>query len=205
MAEGARERRRRLTEDSLREAALRLFSERGYGETSLDEITEAAGVGRRTFFRYFTSKEDLLFVSRSGLTMLVPESAFEVALARSDVANPDLSDLDALRSLVVALAPGLEAQRERLQAFQSAVASSPALRGRSLDSAAFVERWISGAFRKNRGTPAATARTLASIGREVLYSSAVEWANSGGRDRLAKRMTAQFRVIEAATKRPAQK
>src|SRR5262245_871773 len=124
MAVGQRERRRQRTEDSLREAALRLFSERGYDETSVDEVADAAGVGRRTFFRYFTSKEDLLFISRSGLTMLVPEAAFDAALARSDVANPELSDLEALRSLVIALAPALEAQRERLQAFLAAVASS---------------------------------------------------------------------------------
>jgi AcrR family transcriptional regulator len=201
MAEGARERRRRETEESLREAALHLFSERGYDETSLDEITTAAGVGRRTFFRYFTSKEDLLFVSRSGPTMLVPESAFATALANSEVADLGLSDLAALQSMLLALTPALEAQRTRLQAFETAVASSPALRGRSQDSAAFVEQWITDAFRTARGTPEATARTLARVGREVLNSSSVEWLQSSRR-RLATVVTTQFRVIEEATKVP---
>jgi AcrR family transcriptional regulator len=41
-------------------AAVRLFTERGYDETTIDDIAVAAGVGRRTFFRYFRSKEDAI-------------------------------------------------------------------------------------------------------------------------------------------------
>ncbi|MFD4292991.1 TetR family transcriptional regulator [Rhodococcus sp. NPDC058505] len=41
--------------------ALRLFSEQGYEATSVDEIADAAGISRRTFFRQFRSKEDVVF------------------------------------------------------------------------------------------------------------------------------------------------
>jgi len=41
-------------------AAVHLFTERGYDETTIDDIAVAAGVGRRTFFRYFPSKEDAI-------------------------------------------------------------------------------------------------------------------------------------------------
>ncbi|HEY0260921.1 MAG TPA: mycofactocin system transcriptional regulator [Lacisediminihabitans sp.] len=39
--------------------ALQLFIERGFDETTVDQIASAAGIGRRTFFRYFSSKNDL--------------------------------------------------------------------------------------------------------------------------------------------------
>ena len=42
-------------------AAIRLFQTNGYERTTVDEIAEAAGVARRTFFRYFRSKEDAVF------------------------------------------------------------------------------------------------------------------------------------------------
>ncbi len=41
-------------------AAVRLFRTRGYEDTTVDDIAAAAGVGRRTFFRYFPSKEDAI-------------------------------------------------------------------------------------------------------------------------------------------------
>jgi AcrR family transcriptional regulator len=42
-------------------AAFRLFLERGYEQTTVDDIVALAGVGRRSFFRYFPSKEDVVF------------------------------------------------------------------------------------------------------------------------------------------------
>lgn len=47
--------------DALVGAAFQLFLERGYEETTVDDIVALAGVGRRSFFRYFPSKEDVVF------------------------------------------------------------------------------------------------------------------------------------------------
>jgi AcrR family transcriptional regulator len=57
---GRRERRQNETRDRLMHAALRLFAQRGMAETSVEDITEAADVGKGTFFNYFPSKEHLL-------------------------------------------------------------------------------------------------------------------------------------------------
>ena len=54
------ERKRQLVRDELRDAALQLLAAKGYDTTTIDEIVAAAGVSRRTFFRYYSSKEDVV-------------------------------------------------------------------------------------------------------------------------------------------------
>jgi len=58
--EGLRERKRRETSQRISHAALELFLDKGYEATTLDEIAEAAGISRRTFFYYFESKDEIL-------------------------------------------------------------------------------------------------------------------------------------------------
>ena len=57
---GRRERNRAQTRDRLYRAALRLFAERGFLETTVEDITESADVGKGTFFNYFPTKEHIL-------------------------------------------------------------------------------------------------------------------------------------------------
>ena len=47
--------------DRLAQAAFALFDERGYEQATIDDVTERAGLGRTTFFRYYRSKEDVIF------------------------------------------------------------------------------------------------------------------------------------------------
>jgi AcrR family transcriptional regulator len=95
-ATGLRERKKRETRDALTRAALELFVERGYAETTLAEIAEAAGVSTRTIFAYFPSKEDILFCTTQEM-----RDALASALADRP---PGTDALTALREFILASA-----------------------------------------------------------------------------------------------------
>lgn len=54
------ERKRQWVSEELREVALQLLASKGYDETTVDDIVAAAGMSRRTFHRYYASKEDVV-------------------------------------------------------------------------------------------------------------------------------------------------
>ena len=89
-APGLRERKKRQTREALTRAALELFAERGYDETTLADVADAAGVSTRTIFAYFPCKEDILFC-----TLQVTRDALAQALADR---SPGTDALAALRS-----------------------------------------------------------------------------------------------------------
>jgi len=73
-----RERHRAQTRDRLYRAALDLFAERGFLETTVEDITESADVGKGTFFNYFPTKEHIL-AEFGGERMAAVERALETA------------------------------------------------------------------------------------------------------------------------------
>ena len=93
--QGLRERKKIQTRLALARAAMRLFEERGYAATTVDDIAAAANVSRRTFFRYFASKEEVFIVDPEGKL-----AALHVALAEGP---PDEPTIAALRRGIVAL------------------------------------------------------------------------------------------------------
>ena len=115
-ATGLRERKKQQTRDALAQAGLRLFAERGYDETTLAEIAEAAGVSTRTVFAYFASKEDILF---AGLQTMCD------AGSRAVVERPEGTDaLTALRDFIVSSADEKDELDHRLAEL---VAADPTL------------------------------------------------------------------------------
>lgn len=86
-------RRRATSREELERAAFSLFAARGFEATTVDEIAAAAGIGRRTFFRYFASKND------------IPWGAFEQELermrARLRACPPQVPLMDAIREALV--------------------------------------------------------------------------------------------------------
>ncbi|WP_369386866.1 TetR family transcriptional regulator [Streptomyces sp. CG1] len=68
---GRRDRKKAATRRTLLHTATRMFAERGYQETTVKDIAAEAGVTERTFFRYFPSKEDLVFAEIQDFVPLV--------------------------------------------------------------------------------------------------------------------------------------
>ena len=95
-SEGLRERKRRETRQRLAETGLRMFLEKGYDETTLDAIADAAGVSRRTIFHYFDQKEDILLAWKSGLG--------ETMRASILLERPDRAPLDVVLAALLRLA-----------------------------------------------------------------------------------------------------
>jgi len=98
--------------DSLIAAAFQLFLDRGYEQTTIDDIVALAGVGRRSFFRYFPSKEDVVFPDHE--QCLADMTAFLQDSADSD--DPVVRVCDAARLVLRMYAenPTFSVQRYRL-------------------------------------------------------------------------------------------
>jgi mycofactocin system transcriptional regulator len=128
------------TRDQLERVALDLFAERGFDATTVDDIAAAAGISRRTFFRYFPSKNDVVWGAFDELLR-----GMEAWLAGVD---GDVAVLDALAEAVVrfnSLPPdAVAAHRRRMEL----ILHVPALQAHSTlryaDWRAVVARFVAG-------------------------------------------------------------
>jgi AcrR family transcriptional regulator len=100
---GLRERKRQHTRQALISAAMRLFEQKGYEQTTVAEIAATAQVSTKTFFNYFTSKDEVLFPHLSG--------RIDAAVALIEQRNPHDNIADVLiRAMTQMLADALTAE-----------------------------------------------------------------------------------------------
>jgi AcrR family transcriptional regulator len=132
VSEGLRERKKAETRRALSSAALRLADELGPDGVTVEAIAEAAGVSPRTFFNYFSTKEDAIV----GLTPAQPSDLLTGLIARP----PEESPLEAMRATLHESAARIEAGADdwamRTRLFQR----HPHLAGRHAARFAEVER-----------------------------------------------------------------
>src|SRR3954468_9386571 len=80
----------------LADAAFALFDERGYDQTTVDDIAERAGAGRTTFFRHYGSKEAVIFPDHDRLL-----ERFRARLATSSHSTALVAVSDAVRLVLM--------------------------------------------------------------------------------------------------------
>jgi AcrR family transcriptional regulator len=166
-------------EERLRAAALELFVEHGYDNVTVAQITERAGLTRRTFSRYFTDKRDVLFAGSERLPGLLAD-----AVRQADDALPPFGALlAALADTGELLASRVSHAAER----RAVVRSSPELQERERTKLAAVATAMAGALRQ-RGVAESAADLLAQAGVAVFTTAFERWAAHPERAGLAERV-----------------
>jgi AcrR family transcriptional regulator len=132
--------------DRLAQAALALYGERGFENTTVAEIAERAGLTERTFFRHFADKREVLFGGGDALQELVVSAVAEApdSLAPIDAAvagfeaagrqffTPERREFSRQRQAIIAANPELR-ERELIKLASLSAALAETLRGRGLD------------------------------------------------------------------------
>ena len=118
MTKSLQSRKRQLVRDAIYDAAIDLFAKNGFDETTVEEVADAAGISRRSFFRYFESKDDLL-----ALNTLTCGEVVRGAVASSPAG---LGILDVVREAVLAGGMFTEKQEHTRQIIDIAQRSATA-------------------------------------------------------------------------------
>src|SRR4051812_43961350 len=116
---GLRERKKEKTREALVRSALRQFAKRGFDHVTVEDIADACEISPRTFFRYFASKEDVLFAE---------SDAYRMRLLEALAAQPaDVAPLNALQAAVLSVADDYQEQRETILLRHRIISATPSL------------------------------------------------------------------------------
>jgi AcrR family transcriptional regulator len=157
------ERKQELVRAELAGAAWKLFGQNGYEATTVTEIAAAAGVSRRTFFRYYSSKEDVLVEATDELA-----EAMLASMAERPLAEPPLVAIE--RALIPVIESRL-ADTERVRTVIRLLRQSRTLRRAMLERHAMMEERLAIQLAERLGADPAhdcTPALLAFVARAMM-------------------------------------
>ena len=177
-------------------AALALYGERGFENTTVAEIAARAGLTERTFFRHFADKREVLFSGADALQELLVSN---VAAAPESVAP-----LDAVGAALEAAGALLEQRREYAGQRAAIIAANTELRERELIKLASLASAIADALRR-RGVADPAASLSAEAGIAVFRIAFERWIQETNRRDLPELIRDSLDALKAVTadKRPA--
>jgi AcrR family transcriptional regulator len=175
-------------------AALELYRERGYDQTTVAEIAKRAGLTERTFFRYFADKREVLFYGsgmlRDGLVKGIED------------APAGLPPIDAVGMALEAVTGIFEERGELARQRQAVVAATPELQERELIKLANLSAALAGALRR-RGVTDPGASLAAEAGVAVFRVAFQRWvaqaAGDSGGQTLAQLIRQSLAELKAVT------
>ena len=176
----------------LQRAALTLYGERGFDDTTVEEIAERAGLTKRTFFRYFADKREVLFAGAEALE--------EQFVTEVDAAPESATPFDVVSSALYAVASTFEERREFAAYRQQIITANPALEERELIKLAKLAGAVADALRR-RGVrePSATLTAEAAVTVfRVAFARWVDPANSSDLQGLIRESLDELRAMTAA-------
>jgi AcrR family transcriptional regulator len=174
----------------LRQAAMELYIERGYEQTTVAEIAERAGVTARTFFRYFADKREVLFAGSLSLQ--------ERLVAALDGVPNSATPMEAVAAALDAAATALGQHREYSRQRQSVIAANAELRERELIKMASLAVALGDGLRR-RGVADPTASLAAEAGIAVLRVAFERWVREPGDQDLSTIMRESLDQLKSLT------
>ena len=162
-------RKQQLVRDAIYDAAIELFAVKGFDETTVEEVAHAAGVSRRSFFRYFASKDDLL-----AQNVVKYGSILSAAIT---ACPPTLSPMEVVRETVLSVARESVAHPRTRQIIEISLRSASARQAhhsRMLEVEDVVAAAFAGRLR-SASKDELKPRLLASLTLSVMNVAIISW------------------------------
>jgi AcrR family transcriptional regulator len=176
----------------LQEAALTLYREHGYDNTTVAEIATRAGLTKRTFFRYFADKREVLFAGATDLQ--------ELFVGEVLAAPASASPIEAVAAALDAAARWFEPMRSYSAQRQLIIAANPELHERELIKLAALAQAVAQALRQ-RGVADPAAILSAEAGITVFRVAFDRWVDDANRQpfqQLIGELLGELRAVTAA-------
>jgi AcrR family transcriptional regulator len=175
----------------LAQAALELFAERGFENTTVEEIAGRAGVTERTFFRHFADKREVLFAGSGDLQALLVDAV--------TVAPEAASPMEVVAAALESTGPFFDERRDFARQRQAVITANAELRERELIKMATLASALAGALRQ-RGVREPAASLSAEAGIAVFRVAFDRWITDIKRrdlSRVIRESIAQLRAVTA--------
>jgi AcrR family transcriptional regulator len=169
-------------------AAMELYRERGFDQTTVAEIAARAGLTERTFFRYFSDKREVLFSGAGRLEDLLVRSVRGAPTSATPMA--------AIAGALEATAAMFEERREFARQRQALIVAHADLQERELIKLASLASAIGEALR-GRGVPAPAASLAGEMGIAIFKIAFEQWLGDSKKQGLAHHIRQSLQELKA--------